>query len=266
MLKMLLEPGREWGELVEQLAWFPPFKSMPGLPATIFWIPSQSIVSCGTWATHPQPGVPGVGKATRGVCHPTPGLSHCPGWNQPSRAPQPRMELGKGHFVPSKSPGPGPAHPWEEGSPPAMAGEGLVPACTHHRRLVEREASLKVTRFFPSFFNESLAFLGLCHAAVAVGWEGQDLIVVRGSWCLDGLGRDAGPDLWSWLKSEMLLLGNSVKSLQCFVFLWGQVRASGLWVQAGSGHTALLPAGCPPSHGHLCVLAPWEQREEGWWV
>lgn len=31
------------------------------------------------------------------------------------------------------------------------------------------------------------------------------------------MGRDAGADLWSWLKSEMLLLGSRVKPLQCFV-------------------------------------------------
>lgn len=135
-LKMLLQPGREWGELVEELALFFPFSNPCLHSLTPAWSGFFGIPSVARW-----PGAPSVGKATCPVPSHT-GLSHCPGWEQPSRAPQPGMGLGKGHFVPCRSPGAGPALPWEEGSPPAMAGEGLVPACTRHSRLVEREGSL----------------------------------------------------------------------------------------------------------------------------
>ncbi|XP_055574831.1 aldehyde dehydrogenase family 3 member A2-like [Falco cherrug] len=55
-----------------------------------------------------------------------------------------RIYLGKGRLVSSQSTGPQPAVlSWEERALRAMSGEGLVPACTCCRRLVERGASLK---------------------------------------------------------------------------------------------------------------------------
>lgn len=162
-LKMLLEPGREWGEPVEELACFSLANpSLDCLPAAWlgFFLGPKCECCLLTAAVARGPRVPGLvcpaWAKPCGPCHPTPGLSHCPGWRQRSRAPQPRTGLGKGHLVPSKSLGPGPALPWEEGSPPAMAGEGLVPACARHRRLVEREASLKVTCFFSCFLMSNL--------------------------------------------------------------------------------------------------------------
>ncbi|KAM3661200.1 aldehyde dehydrogenase family 3 member A2-like [Ammospiza maritima maritima] len=68
-------------------------------------------------------------------------------------------------MMPSKSPGPGPALPWEEGSPPAMAGEGLVPACSRHRRLVEREAPLKC----PASMEKMQQVVGRARAAFRSG-------------------------------------------------------------------------------------------------
>lgn len=149
-LRTLLEPGRQWGEPVEELACFP----LSNPHWVTFHLPGWGFLDPEPERCVPTAAVargPGTGKGTRSLPSHT-GAESLPWLAQDS----PGQGWVKG-IVPSKSPGPGPARPWEEGSPPAMAGEGLVPACTPHRRLVEREASLKVTCFFLLFFNELLS-------------------------------------------------------------------------------------------------------------
>lgn len=151
-LRTLLEPGRQWGEPAEELACFPlsnPHWVTFHLPGWGFLDPEPE--RCVPTAARG----PGTGKGTRSLPSHT-GAESLPGLAAATRAPQPRTGLGKGHRT-QQEPWARASSPWEEGSPPAMAGEGLVPACTPHRRLVEREASLKVTCFFPLFFNELLS-------------------------------------------------------------------------------------------------------------
>lgn len=234
-LKMLLEPGREWGEPVEELACFSLANpSLDCLPSAWlgFFLGPKCECCLPTAAVARGPRVPGLvcpaWAKPCGPCHPTPGLSHCPGWRQRSRAPQPRTELGKGHLVPSKSLGPGPALPWEEGGERSFSEGNLL------FWAVSRSCGSGLGR---AGFNRCKGIL--VSRLVGQGCRSRSLVLAKES--------NAAPGKQGEASAVFCLISCE------------DVRASGLrgrQVQAGSGHTALLPAGCPPRPwSSLCLTS-----------